>query len=361
MRALYYTFDGNPCRVTIGQGALKTAGSTISRVQRGGKVLVVSDSTVAPLYAEAVAASLREEGLECRLAVVPAGESSKSRDRLAMLYDELAAMRLGRDGFLAAIGGGVVSDLTGFAAATWLRGVDFVICPTTLEAMVDASIGGKTAVNHRAGKNLIGAFHQPTDVVTDPACLSTLPRRDVVAGLAESLKHGMIADEAFVLWHEMHRDAILAGDPQTVEELVARNVAIKAGIVAQDPREQGGIRERLNFGHTIGHAIEASCGYELRHGECVALGMVAAARLSRALGLLPEDECARVEAVVRSFGLPVRDERLASFEELASYLVSDKKVSAAKVRWVLLNGLGDTILRSGVEEALVRQVVESLR
>ncbi|MFH0980722.1 MAG: 3-dehydroquinate synthase [Planctomycetota bacterium] len=361
MKTFDYTFDGQRCRVTIGERVLRRAAEVISRGQGGAKVLVVSDANVAPLYADSVAESLNQAGLECRLAVVPAGEGSKSLEQLVFLYGELAAMRLGRDGFLVAVGGGVVSDLAGFAAATWLRGVDFVICPTTLEAAVDASLGGKTAINHAAGKNLIGAFHQPVHVVIDPLCLRTLARRDLVAGLAESIKHALIADETFVSWHETQRDAILACHPPTLEELVARNVAIKAGVVAQDARERTGVRAQLNFGHTLGHAIEAACGYELRHGECVALGMVGAARISRSLGLLGREECERVEALVGSFGLPVHYAQLPSYGVLASYMAGDKKVAAALARWVLLSGIGDTVIRSDVGEPLIQEAIESLR
>ena len=361
MRSCTYTFDGHACRVSIGVDILAAVGELISRCGRGPKVLVVSDSNVAPLYADAVLASMRGVGLECRLAVVPPGERSKSSEQLAALYDKLASMRLGRDGLVVSVGGGVVNDLAGYAAATWLRGVDFVTCPTSLLAAVDASVGGKTGVNHHAGKNLIGAFHQPVEVVVDAACLRTLDRRDLVAGLAESLKHGLIEDRAFVLWHETHRKAIMAWRTETLAELAARNIAIKARIVEQDPREQSGVRARLNFGHTIGHAIERSCGYELRHGECVALGMVAAARMSRALGLLGADDCVRVEALVQSFGLPVRYEELASFETLAPFIAGDKKVAAACVRWVLLTDLGAPVVRDDVPEDAVRQAVESLR
>ena len=360
MRTFDYTFDRKKCRVTIGEETLGSAGKLIARRRRAGKALVVSDSTVGPFYAEAVLDSLRDAGWECGLVVVPAGEDSKSLERLAVLYDELASMRLGREGLLVAVGGGVVSDLTGFAAATWLRGVDFAICPTTLEAAVDAAIGGKTAVNHPMGKNLIGAFHQPTDVIVDPACLGTLARRDRVAGLAESIKHALIADAAFVSWHEDQRGAIRACQPRTMEELIARNVAIKASIVAQDARERRGIRARLNFGHTIGHAIEVSCGYALRHGECVALGMVAAAWISNALGLLSDADCARVQGLVRSFDLPVRRDGLASYETLAPYIAGDKKVAASRVRWVLLSGVGSAVIRNDVHEETVRRAVDSL-
>ncbi|MCK4658045.1 MAG: 3-dehydroquinate synthase [Phycisphaerae bacterium] len=357
MKVFNYTFDRRPCRVTIGDGVLRMAGSTISRCRRGGKVLVVSDSNVAPLYADPVCRSLREAGLECRLAVVPAGEDSKSSERLAELYDELADMRLGRDGFLVAVGGGVVGDLTGFAAATWLRGVDFVICPTSVMAVVDASIGGKTGINHHTGKNLIGAFHQPVEVLIDPTCLRTLERRDLQAGLAESIKHALIEDEGFVSWHEAQREPILGCHPQTMGELIARNVAIKAKIVTQDAREQSGIRARLNFGHTIGHAIEASCGYRLRHGECVAFGMVAASRISQVLGLLSEEQHERVEALIRSFGLAVPVGEMTSYETLSSYIAGDKKVAASRVRWVLLSGIGRSVIRDDVDEAVVRDAI----
>ncbi|MCP4591429.1 MAG: 3-dehydroquinate synthase [bacterium] len=360
MRSLEYTFDGRSCRVTIGCGALGPAGTRIAQEHRGGQALVVTDSCVADLYAESVLESLRAGGLRSNLAVIPEGEASKSLVQLSMLYDRLAELRLGRDGLLVAVGGGVVSDLTGLAAATWLRGVDFAVFPTTLEATVDASIGGKTGVNHSAGKNLIGAFHQPTNVVVDPDCLGSLPQRDLIAGLAESVKHALIDDEPFLTWHEVERERILAGAGEVMEELIARNIAIKAEVVSRDAREHSGERARLNFGHTVGHAIEASCGYELRHGECVALGMVAAIRISHALGLLTAEDCARACALIEAIGLPVRRDGLAPYATLASFMASDKKVAGTLIRWVLLDGLGGTIIRDDVPEAITRDAVGSL-
>jgi 3-dehydroquinate synthase len=361
MQRLPLSIDGVACEVVIGPGTLSNVGTMAARDGRQRRALVVSDSTVAPLYGRAVVDSLVAAGAECRLAVVPAGEASKSPAQLAKLYDELAAFRVGRDGLLVAVGGGMVSDLTGFAAATWLRGVSFAICPTSLEAAVDAAIGGKTAVNHAAGKNLIGAFHQPSLVVIDPLCVQTLPRRDLVAGLAESIKHGLIADAAFVAWHEAQREGILARDPGVLEELIARNVAIKAGVVTQDPRERKGLRECLNFGHTVGHAIEASSTFAFRHGECVALGMVAAAHIARALGLLAGGADARIEALLAAFGLPIRYDQLPAYDVLAPYLASDKKVVGTQIRWVLLEGLGRTVIRSDVGEIVVRKALEALR
>ncbi len=361
MQRLPLSIDGAACEVVIGPGTLSGVGALVASAGRLPRTLVVSDATVAPLYARAVVESLAAAGTECRLTVVPAGEASKSPAQLAALYNELAAFRVGRDGLMVAVGGGVVSDLTGFAAATWLRGVGFAICPTSLEAAVDAAIGGKTAVNHAAGKNLIGAFHQPRLVVIDPLCMQTLPKRDLVAGLAESIKHGLIADAAFIAWHEAQREGILARDPALLEELIARNVGIKASVVTQDPRERKGLRECLNFGHTVGHAIEASSTYAFRHGECVALGMVAAAHIAQALGLLPHADYVRIETLLAAFGLPIRYEQLAGYDVLAPYLATDKKVTGTRIRWVLLDGVGRTVIRSDVGENVVREAVAALR
>jgi 3-dehydroquinate synthase len=320
----------------------------------------VSDEHVAPLYAEQGMRSLEEVGFVAELHVVAPGDQSKSLAQASALYDRLAAGGFARDSTVLALGGGMVSDLAGLVAATWMRGVRFVICPTTLEADIDASIGGKTAVNHPAGKNLIGAFHQPQIVLIDTSCLVSLPQRDLIAGMAESIKHAAIRDADFLQWHVANREAILAREAPVLEELIARNVGIKADVVAQDEKECRGIREALNFGHTIGHALEVRFGYERRHGECVALGMVAACRLSVSLGLLDEPSERAVRGTLEAFGLPVSLGSAVAVEEIRGYLEHDKKIAGNRQRFVLLDGLGRTAVRDDVPEAAVLDAVAAL-
>ncbi|UCG16318.1 MAG: 3-dehydroquinate synthase [Phycisphaerales bacterium] len=347
-------------RVTVEPGALGSLGRALAHHMKPTRVLMVSDETVAGLYGDTAVASLREAAVDVELLALPPGDATKSLTSAHRIYDRLGEVKLARDGALVALGGGMVSDLTGFVAATWMRGVGFAICPTTLEADVDASIGGKTAVNHRAGKNLIGVFHQPDVVHIDPVCLQTLERRDVVAGLAESIKHAAITDERFLGWHEQHREKVLAVDPAVTGQLIERNVRIKADVVARDEREQTGVRASLNFGHTIGHAIESARGYALRHGECVGLGMVAACRICVSLGLLAAASSDRVIRCLESYGLPVRLEEPFAEDELLFYLARDKKVAAGRVRFTLLDGLGKTVLRNDVPESVILDAYRSL-
>jgi 3-dehydroquinate synthase len=225
---------------------------------------------------------------------------------------------------------------------------------------VDASIGGKTAVNHPAGKNLIGAFHQPILVLIDPQCLKSLSRRDLVAGMGESIKHAVIRDPAFLDWHRSRREVVLDRDAEALAELIERNVRIKAAVVAQDEREQTGVRAALNFGHTIGHALEQWGGYARRHGECVALGMVAACRLSVQMGLLDEDSRAQVVETIEAYGLPTSLESAVPADDILGYIERDKKSARNRVRFVLLDGLGRTVLRDDVPESVVREVIEGL-
>jgi len=287
--------------VQVRQGALDEFGSTVSRIMDGPspqRVLIVSDNRVAPLYARRVQDSLLLAGFDIQTHVFPSGEASKNQNVLAEVYTSLACARINRDDLVVAIGGGVVSDLAGFAAATWLRGIRWAICPTTLEADVDASIGGKTAVNLAEGKNLVGAFHQPMLVAVDPSCLQTLDRRDVRAGLAESIKHALICDESFLTWHESNVEKLLALDSSILGELIERNIRIKGKTIENDARERRGSRILLNFGHTIGHAIELCSDYRLRHGECVALGIIAACKLSRMLNMLADTDVQDRKSVV---------------------------------------------------------------
>ena len=347
--------------VRIADGSLSTIGRSLTKAGHAGRVLVVSDEHVAPLYSQEAIRSLEQAGLEATLHVVAPGDQSKSLAEASALYDRLAAGRFGRDSTLLALGGGMVSDLAGFVAATWMRGLGFVICPTTLEADVDASIGGKTAVNHAAGKNLIGAFHQPQMVLTDLSCLRSLSQRDLIAGLGESIKHAAIRDPTFLEWHRTHREAILAREAPVLEELIGRNVGIKADVVTQDERERRGIREVLNFGHTIGHALEASFSYQRRHGECVALGMVVACRLSVGLGLLDGASERAVRETIEAFGLPLSLGSEVRVDEIRDYLHHDKKVAGDRLRFVLLKGLGRTVVRDDVPESAVLDALAALK
>jgi 3-dehydroquinate synthase len=259
-----------------------------------------------------------------------------------------------------AIGGGVVSDLAGYVAATWMRGIRFVIFPTTLEADVDAAIGGKTAVNLPQGKNLVGAFHQPTFVGIDPECLRTLPARDLRAGLAESVKHALLRSVDFLAWHESRIDDILSLDGETLVELIRTNVQIKGDIVQRDAQERGNLRVLLNLGHTVGHAIESCCAYRLRHGECVSLGMVAACRIARAVGLLDEGTVSRVTTLLSRIGLPIELPERLDVGGVFDVMRSDKKILGGKVRLVLLEAVGRPVVRDDIPETVVREAFESL-
>ena len=346
-------------KIVVQPGALNHIGKWVLELDTPPVVLVCSDTTVAERYAEPVLESLGAAGLRAALHTFSPGDGSKSLGELDAIYRTLGKLRLGRDGLLLALGGGVVSDLTGFAAATWMRGVRYVTCPTTLEADVDASIGGKTGINHAAGKNMVGAFHHPDLVAVDPTCLQTLPARDVSAGLAESVKHALIRDAEFLAWHERWARAILAVDPEIMAELIARNLRIKAAVVEADEREEGQ-RAVLNFGHTIGHAVEQWSRYELRHGEAVALGMVAAGNMSRALGLLAQEDADRITDVLRTFKLPLKAPKRLDTDAIVTLTRADKKVRADRRRWILLEAIGGTVIRDDVDEPLVREAIEAI-
>lgn len=340
--------------VRIGAGLLADP-ATWAGLRPPGPCLVVSDSRVAPLHGGALLAGL---GLPAQaLHVVPAGEGSKTLERCAGIFAALAAGRATRDTTVFALGGGMVGDLAGFAAACWMRGVRLVQVPTTLLAMVDSSVGGKTAVNLPEGKNLVGAFHQPAAVVADTDTLATLPPRELAAGLAEVVKYAAIADPGLMDWLEAQAPALLAGDPQALAAAIAASVAHKAAIVARDEREQGD-RALLNFGHTFGHAIEAEDGYRnWLHGEAVAAGMVQAARLSAALGLAPAADGERLAALLARLGLPVRGDPAMAPDALLGHMRLDKKAQADGLRFVLWRGIGHAEVVAGVPEDAVRAVL----
>jgi 3-dehydroquinate synthase len=341
--------------VLIGSGLLRSAALLGAQVPRRD-VLLVSNSVVAPLYA-----SLLQQHLPVRRLVqviLPDGEQHKTLETASRVFDVLIANRFGRDCLVIALGGGVVGDLAGFVAACYQRGVDWIQVPTTLLAQVDSSVGGKTAVNHPGGKNLIGAFHQPHAVLADTEVLQTLPDRELHAGLAEVIKYGLIYDAAFFDWLERHLEALLARESEALVHAIGRSCEIKAEIVARDEREQGE-RAWLNLGHTFGHAIEAATGYvEWLHGEAVGTGMLIAADLSARLGRLDADTVSRLRALLARAKLPIAAPQIGAARAL-DYMRVDKKVQSGRVRLVLLEGLGRAVVTGEYPDAVLQATLEA--
>ena len=340
--------------------ALLGAPATYAQAARGAQALIVTNTTVGPLYAQALAAALVPHHAQVRMLALPDGEQYKNWETLNLVFDELLAHGGDRKTTLYALGGGVVGDMAGFAAACFMRGVPFVQVPTTLLAQVDSSVGGKTAINHPLGKNMVGAFYQPKLVVCDLDVLKTLPARELSAGLAEVIKYGPIHDMAFFDWIEAHIDALRALEPAALAHAVQRCCEIKAEVVGQDERESG-LRAILNFGHTFGHAIEAGMGYGAwLHGEGVGAGMVMAAELSRELGLVDAAFVERLTRLIGRAGLPVRGPVLDAADNAGRYLTLmrvDKKAEAGEIRFVLIDGPGRAVVRPA-PDALVRQVID---
>ncbi|HSV45765.1 MAG TPA: 3-dehydroquinate synthase [Ramlibacter sp.] len=318
--------------------------------------LIVTNGTVAPLYGDRLAAVLRGRHRAVHVVQLPDGEEHKSWQTLNLIFDALLERGSDRKTVLYALGGGVIGDMTGFAAASYMRGVPFVQVPTTLLAQVDSSVGGKTAINHPLGKNMIGAFYQPQRVVCDLDTLRTLPPRELAAGLAEVIKYGPIADLDFLDWIEANLDALLAREPAALAHAVRRSCEIKAWVVGQDERETG-LRAILNFGHTFGHAIEAGLGYgQWLHGEAVGCGMVMGIQLSQRLGLVDASFTERLTTLIRRAGLPVTGPRLGAERYLALMRV-DKKAEAGEIRFVVVDGPGRAAMRPA-PDALVREVID---
>jgi len=337
--------------VEVGSGLLSSP--RLAALVPGAQAFVLSDANVAPLYLAKVQAALA--GKQVHALVIPAGEQEKSLARFGEAMQALASAGASRDATVIALGGGVVGDLAGFAAACWMRGVRFLQLPTTLLAMVDSSVGGKTAVDLEAGKNLVGAFHQPAAVLADLSTLATLPARELRAGLAEVVKAAAIADAAFFDWLEAHAEGLIAGDEALLEHAIATSVAYKAGVVARDEHERGE-RMLLNFGHTFGHAIEAAQGYGgLLHGEAVAVGMLLAAKLSTQLGRAPAADAQRLHALLARLGLPTALPAGLPAPELLARMRLDKKAVSGVPRLVLWRGIGQAeVVRDVTEEALLR-------
>ena len=336
--------------IAIGPGLLSDP-AALARHIGGNKVAIVTNTTVAPLYLDKVAAPLRAAGREVVEIVLPDGEEHKHWGSLMSVFDALLATKCDRKTTLVALGGGVIGDLTGFAAASYMRGVPFVQIPTTLLAQVDSSVGGKTGINHPLGKNMIGAFYQPRAVLADTSTLSTLPDRELSAGLAEVIKHGAILDVEFFDWIEANIQALVAREPQALAHAIARSCEIKADVVRKDERE-GGLRAVLNFGHTFGHAIEAGLGYgEWLHGEAVGCGMVMAADLSHRLGQVDAATLERVRALVQAAGLPTVAPDLG-IERWIELMEVDKKNEGGAIKFILLKPLGSPSITSVPQEVL---------
>ncbi len=347
-----------PYRIDIGTHLLRDH-ALLALQWRGRHALIVSDAHVAPLYADAVHASLQAAKPDARIArhVIAAGEAHKTLVSFSDVIDALAALGATRDACVFALGGGVVGDLAGFAAACWMRGIDCVQLPTSLLAMVDSSVGGKTAVDIPAGKNLLGAFHLPRAVLIDTDVLATLPKRELRAGLAEVVKYGAIFDADFLAWLEAEADTLLALDAAALNHAIAASCRYKAAVVERDPFEKGE-RALLNFGHTFGHAIEAEQGFGgLVHGEAVAVGMVLAARLSARLGMASHADADRLQTLLHRLGLPVSLPDGLDADALIARMRLDKKADADGLRFVLWTGIGEARIVGGIAEGEVRGVL----
>lgn len=358
MRKVTVPLGDRSYSIHIGTNVLEKLGENCRRLKLGGKCAVITDSNVAPHFASQTADSLKAAGFDGAVIQVDAGEQSKNLKNVAGVLNELAAHRLERSSFIIALGGGVVGDLAGFCAATYLRGIDFVQVPTTLLSQVDSSVGGKTGVNLKAGKNLVGAFYQPRLVLCDLETLNTLPDREFRSGLAEIIKYGIIYDPKLFAYLGRKMDRILERDPKALARIIARSCEIKADVVGQDEKE-GGLRAILNFGHTIGHAIEAISGYgKYLHGEAISIGQVAAAKISAQAARLSDLEVARIQHLFEAAGLPVSI-RLNSSQRkrLHKAMQLDKKVRAGEIKFVLADRIG--AVRWGIKVApeLVEKVL----
>ena len=358
---------GRAYDIAIGPGLIDKVGELSARLLAAPRAIIVTDDTVAPLYGARLAASFKKAGADTQTVIVPAGENSKTFDGFGALMNELLDRRPDRKTTLVALGGGVVGDLTGFAAAVLLRGVDFIQVPTTLLAQVDSSVGGKTGINTRHGKNLVGAFYQPRLVVADTDVLDTLPRRELLAGYAEVAKYGLIDDPKFWDWCEQNGAAVLAGDAARRTYAIEQSCRAKARIVAADERETTDLRALLNLGHTFGHALEAETGFgpDLLHGEAVGAGMAMAFDLSAQLGLCPPTDAQRVRRHLGEVGLPVRlraiggdNRRTWNAAKLVEHMRGDKKAEGGKLTFVLARGIGRSFVTRDVDEAGLRGLLD---
>ncbi|MDA8419527.1 MAG: 3-dehydroquinate synthase [Desulfobacteraceae bacterium] len=344
--------------ILIDHGLMADIGPQLKERGIAKRFVVVADDSVAALHSQPLIASLTQVGLNPELLTFPAGEASKNLATIAGLASRLARLGVDRKDGLIALGGGVTGDLTGFLAASYMRGIPFVQVPTTLLAQVDSSVGGKTGVDLPEGKNLVGAFYQPRAVYIDPLALRSLPAAELLNGIAEVIKYGVIRDPGFFAWLEGKRPAILALERETIERMIEICCAIKAEVVADDERESG-LRRILNFGHTIGHAVEADSRYRLAHGSAVAIGMVAASQLAVAKGMLAPAEASRITTLIRAFGLPTAIPATAEPADLKAYLRTDKKTVDGRPFFVLPTAIGQVEITDQVSEKQIDQVLTS--
>ena len=359
--AAVVTADSSSYPIVVGWNILEEQlGQRLQSLGLHGRAYVLCDANVLYPYGRAAQRSLHRAGIEAHLFTFPAGESSKSMATCASIFACLAERRAERRDTIVAVGGGVCGDIAGFVAATYLRGIRLVQVPTSLLAMVDASIGGKVAVDLPAGKNLVGAFYHPSLVLADASALTTLPERVVREGWAEALKHGLAFDANLVELYETQADALLGLEPELTTRVIARNAAIKARVVTEDERETSGLRSLLNYGHTIGHAVESATGYnQYLHGEAVAVGMVGAAMLGHWAGVTPEWVVRRQGALLRRFGLPGRLSNVPA-DAVLEAISLDKKAVSGDISWVFLEEVGKARLQRGVPQEQVRQVLFEL-
>ncbi|MBL6763967.1 MAG: 3-dehydroquinate synthase [Verrucomicrobiae bacterium] len=360
MRTVRVELDDRSYDIRIGDRLVDDLGRQCARLGLGRRCAVISDTKVAPLYAEAAIQSLKAAGFEAITCNIFAGEQSKNLRSVNTCYTTLAKHRLERKSFVVALGGGVVGDMAGFVAATYLRGVPFVQVPTTLLSQVDSSVGGKVGVNLRAGKNLVGAFYQPQVVLCDLATLDSLPEREFRAGLAEIIKYGIIYDARFFNWLERDLDKLLARDRKALTRAIARSCEIKAAVVGEDEKE-GGLRAILNYGHTIGHAIEAITAYgTYLHGEAISIGQILASELSAGLLGMPARDVVRVRHIFQRAGLPTRiDLSRAQTSRLFAAMSLDKKVSDGRVKFVLADKIGSVRFGQSVSDVAIRAALEN--
>lgn len=361
MHTMTVTTPGGNYQVVSGPGLLASLPERLHELQIRGAIWLVADAAVAGWYGDPLASALEAAGFAVRRLSVPSGEQSKSQQQLWALYDWLIGGGVERRDCLLALGGGVIGDLAGFAAASVLRGIALVQLPTTLLAMIDSAIGGKTGINHPLGKNLIGAFHQPRLVLADTATLPTLPARELCAGWAEVIKHAVIRDPALFADLEQYAGELMRLEEPLTGTIIGRAAAVKVAVVSADERESGE-RMILNYGHTLGHAIEAAVGYgTLLHGEAVAIGMMLAAQIAAAMGLFDPALVVRQQALLAAYGLPTNMPAGLDPEDLLARTLRDKKVQASRVRWILPTSIGAVVIRDDVPAELVRQVIENRR
>lgn len=344
MKTLEVDLGDRSYPIYIGSGLIDHP-NLFSACDKSTSIYIVTNTTVAPLYAQRLTKTLETLGKPVRTIILPDGESYKDWNNLQLIFDDLLKFGADRQTMLVALGGGVIGDMTGFAAASFMRGIRFIQVPTTLLAQVDSSVGGKTGINHPLGKNMIGAFHQPTAVIADLDTLKTLPARELSAGLAEVIKHGAIADEQFLTWIEANTPKLLACNTDAMAHAVLRSCEIKSAVVSADEKE-GGIRATLNFGHTFGHAIEAGMGYgEWLHGEAVGCGMVMGADLSHRLGYISETQAKHLKQIIKSMNLPTEPPKFGSARYMELMQV-DKKTEGGQIRYVVLEKIGKARIQS---------------